>query len=67
MNWASKQHNDLPNFSQLAIDKSSVADEQAFFDYVALCGLHVAHIEPDYYILDGDQCDLEIFSEYWAI
>lgn len=66
MDWASEQSGILPKFGQLSIAKSSVADEQAFFDYVALCNLFVISVEPEYYILDGAIEDLDEFSKYWA-
>ena len=58
----------LPSFNDhAAIAKNTVSDEKIFFDYVKLYDLTVSAIEPNFYILQGSQKDIEEFNKYWNI
>jgi len=58
----------LPSFNNYtAIAKNTVSNEDIFFEYIKLYNLEVSAIEDDFYILKGDQKDIEEFNKYWNI
>lgn len=56
----------LPTFNGLlAVSKSSISDIDIFKDYVNLCGLKLIGDEDDYFMIEGDEEELDDFSRYW--
>lgn len=67
MDWAAEIGENLPSLDQLAVDKSTVLDDASFKELVALYNLTVIQEEDQYYILDGAQEDLKLFSSDWSL
>lgn len=65
MEWASAEQEESPSFDQLAVDKSTISDDDNFKAFVSLYGLTIIQEEDHYYILDGQSEDLLAFSNDW--
>lgn len=66
MKWASNNQVTNPKFNQVYIDKRSVTDEQTLINLLELYNLGICSKEQMYYIIDGDQEDLDEFHKFWS-
>ena len=56
---------DIPRFNQLSVNKKTIEDLESFKYLINIFDLTIVSDELNYYILDGDDYDLEDFKLFW--